>query len=84
MRWYGHAKRMEKVRHPGKYLEWQPEGRRPTGRLRKRWIDGVKKNVENSNTTRSNKRRFTGDPDEWRSLKRDQRLRDDIHLLGVW
>ena len=46
LRWYGHVKRMEEDRYPRKYLEWQPVGRRPPGRPRMRWLDGVKKNLE--------------------------------------
>ena len=41
LRWYGHVKRMEEDRKPRKYLEWKPQGRRPVGRPRKRWMEGV-------------------------------------------
>ena len=50
LRWYGHVKRMGEDRYPRKYLEWQPNTKRPPGRPRKRWLDTVKKNLEDRNT----------------------------------
>ncbi len=40
LRWYGHVKRIEDTRYPRKMLQWIPEGRRPQGRPRKRWMEG--------------------------------------------
>lgn len=41
LRWYGHVMRMEEQRKPKKYLIWKPQGKRPVGRPRKRWLEGV-------------------------------------------
>ena len=41
LRWYGHVQRMESERLPKKALIWKPTTRRPVGRPRKRWLDGV-------------------------------------------
>ena len=41
LRLYGHVKRMDTERHARKYLDWNPNSRRPVGRPRKRWLDGV-------------------------------------------
>ena len=41
LRWFGHVKRMEGNRLSRKYLEWQPRDKRPAGRPRKRWMEGV-------------------------------------------
>ena len=46
LRWYGHVKRMEESRYPRKYLDWIPQGRRPVGRPRKRWIQGIEDAVQ--------------------------------------
>lgn len=46
LRWYGHVKRMEQDRKPRKYLEWKLQGRRPVGRPRKRWMEGVRDRLE--------------------------------------
>ena len=39
--WYGHIKRMNDARYPARFYNWQPEGRRPAGRPRRRWRDEV-------------------------------------------
>ena len=41
LRWYGHVMRMEENKQPKRYLLWKPEGKRPVGRPRKRWMEGV-------------------------------------------
>ena len=46
LKWYGHVKRMDDTRLAKRYLEWKPQGKRPVGRPRKRWIDGVDKALE--------------------------------------
>jgi hypothetical protein len=51
LRWYGHVKRMDNNRHARRYLEWVPNGRRPVGRPRKRWTDGIKKSLEDRGTS---------------------------------
>ena len=46
LRWYGHVRRMSQERLPRQALEWTPNTRRPIGRPRKRWIDGVREALE--------------------------------------
>ena len=41
IRWWSHIKRMSPTSPQGKALVIQPEGRRPRGRARNRWEDGV-------------------------------------------
>ena len=41
LRWLGHLQRMEDGRTPKLAFNWMPNGRRPTGRPRKRWRDSV-------------------------------------------
>lgn len=41
LRWYGHIRRMDEERYPARFYAWRPAGRRPAGRPRKRWKDGV-------------------------------------------
>jgi hypothetical protein len=42
MRWAGHLARMGEKRNVYKLLVGKPEGRRPLGRPRRRWIDNIK------------------------------------------
>jgi hypothetical protein len=42
MRWAGHVARMEENRNVYRLLVGNPEGKRPLGRPRRRWIDNIK------------------------------------------
>jgi hypothetical protein len=42
MRWAGHVARMGEKRNLYKLLVGKPEGKRPLGRRRRRWIDNIK------------------------------------------
>ena len=70
LRWYGHTKRMDGERLAKRYLEWRPQGKRPVGRPRKRWIDGVGEALERRGTclTDVEERRTYEDRDDWRNV----------------
>jgi hypothetical protein len=42
MRWAGHVARMREKRNVYRLLVGKPEGKRPLGRTRRRWIDNIK------------------------------------------
>jgi hypothetical protein len=42
MRWAGHVTRMGEGRNVYRFLVGKPEGKRPLGRPRRRWEDGIK------------------------------------------
>jgi hypothetical protein len=42
MRWAGHVARMRETRNVYRILVGKPEGRRPLGRPRRRWVDNIK------------------------------------------
>jgi hypothetical protein len=42
MRWAGHVARMGEGRNVYRVLVGKPEGKRPLGRRRRRWEDGIK------------------------------------------
>jgi hypothetical protein len=44
MRWSGHVARMEK-RNTYRLLVGKPEGKRPLGRPRRRWVDNIRTNL---------------------------------------
>jgi hypothetical protein len=45
MRWAGHVARIGEKRNMYRLLVGKPEGKRPLGRLRHRWIDNIKMNL---------------------------------------
>jgi hypothetical protein len=45
MRWAGHVARMGEKRNTYRILVGKPEGRRPLGRPRRRWLDDIKINL---------------------------------------
>jgi hypothetical protein len=45
MRWAGHVARMGEKRNVYRLLVGKPEGKRPVGRPRRRWIDNIKMNL---------------------------------------
>jgi hypothetical protein len=46
MRWAGHLARMWERRGVCRVLVWEPEGKRPVGRLRRRWEDNIKMDLQ--------------------------------------
>jgi hypothetical protein len=45
MRWAGHVARMGEKRNAYRLLVGKPEGKRPLGRPRRRWVDNIKMDV---------------------------------------
>ena len=46
LRWAGHVARMEEGRSAFKILTGKPTGKRPSGRLRHRWEDNIRMNLQ--------------------------------------
>jgi hypothetical protein len=42
MRWAGHVAQMRETRNACRILVGKPEGKRPLGRPRRRWVDNIK------------------------------------------
>jgi hypothetical protein len=42
MRWAGHVSRMGETRNAYRILVGKPEGKRPSGKPRRRWVDNIK------------------------------------------
>jgi hypothetical protein len=42
MRWAGHVARMGEERGVYRVLVWKPDGKRPLGRARRRWVDNIR------------------------------------------
>ena len=46
LRWAGHLARMEECRSAFKILTGKPTGKRPLGKLRRRWEDNIRMDLE--------------------------------------
>ena len=46
MRWAGHVARMGEERGVYRVLVGKPEGRRPLGRPRRRWVDNIRMDLQ--------------------------------------
>jgi hypothetical protein len=47
--WYGHVQRMAEERLPRVALRWMPEQKRARGRLKKNWMEGIRKAMNERN-----------------------------------
>jgi hypothetical protein len=62
MRWAGHVARMGEKRNAYRILVGMPEGKRPLGRPRRRWVDNIKMDL----------REIGGDVMHWIDLAQDR------------
>ena len=70
MRWAGHVACMEGGRVVHKVLVGKPEGKRPSGRPRRRWEDNIKMDLEEVGRGGGDWMEFAQDRDRWRALVR--------------
>jgi hypothetical protein len=63
MRWAGHVVRMGKTRNAYRILVAKPEGKRPLGRPRRRWVDRIKIGWDGTDWID-----LAQDRDQWRAL----------------
>jgi hypothetical protein len=68
MRWAGHVARMGEERKLYKVLVGKPEGKRPPGRRRRRWEDGIRMNLREIGWRGVDWIRLAPDRDRWRAV----------------
>jgi hypothetical protein len=68
MRWAWHVARMGEVRGAYSILVGRPEGRRPLGRLRRRWEDNIKMDLREIGFGDVDWIHWAQDRDRWRAL----------------
>jgi hypothetical protein len=66
LRWFGHILRMEDDRMFKKLTSWKPFGKRPTGRPKNTWIDGILKDIQVLKV--KNWKELIGNRKEWNNL----------------
>ena len=68
MRWAGHVARMGEERGVYRVLVGKPEGRRPLGRLRRRWVDNIRMDLQEVGCGYVDWIGLAQDTDRWQTL----------------
>jgi len=68
MRWEGHAARMGERRDLYRVLVGKPEGKRPPGRPKRRWVDNIKMDLLEVGCECMDWIELAQDRDRWRAL----------------
>jgi hypothetical protein len=68
MRWAGHVARMGAKRNEYRILVGNPEGKKPLGRPRHRWVDNIKIDLKERGWDGMVWINLTQDRDQWRAL----------------
>ena len=68
MRWVGHVARMGEERGAYKVLVGKPEGKRPLGRPRRRWVDNIRMDLQEVGCGYGDWIGLAQDRDGWRKL----------------
>ena len=68
MRWAGHVACMGEVRGVYRVLVGKPEGRRPLGRLRRRWVGNIRTDLQEVGCGYVDWIGLAQDRDRWRTL----------------
>ena len=68
LRWAGHVARVEKGRSAFKILPGKPTGKRPLGKLRLRWEDNIRIDLEEISINAGNWVDSAQDKDYWRGF----------------
>ena len=70
LRWAAHVARMEHYRNAYRVLVGKPEGKRPLGRLSRRWEDNIKMDLREVGCDPGDWIALSEDRDQWRSYVR--------------
>jgi len=68
MRWVGHVAHMGEKRSVYRVLVGKPEGRRPLGRPRRRWVDNIRMDLQEVRCGYMDWIGLAQDTDRWRTL----------------
>ena len=68
MRWAGHVAHLGEERGVCRVLVGKPEGKRPLGRPRRRWVDNIRMDLQEVGCGYMNRIGLAQDIDSWRTL----------------
>jgi len=83
MRWAGHVARMGQGRGVYRVLVGKPEGKRPLGRLRRRWGDNIKMDLQEMGGGCWGCMELAQDRDRWRTLVSTVMKLRDPKMRGI-
>jgi hypothetical protein len=66
--WAGHVTRMGEEKSVYKVLVGKPEGKRPLGRPKRRWEDGIRMDLREIGWGSAERIQLARDRDQWRAL----------------
>jgi len=67
-RWAGHVARMGEERGVYRVLVGKPEGKRPLGRTRRRWVDNIRMDLQEVGCGYTDRIGLAQDRDSWRTV----------------
>jgi hypothetical protein len=68
MRWAGHVARMGEKRYAYRILVSMPQGKKPLGRPRRRWVDNIKMDLREIGWDGMDSTDLVQNRDQWRAL----------------
>jgi hypothetical protein len=68
MGWAGHVARLGEKRNAYRILVGKPEGKRPLGRTKRRWVDNIKMDLRDTEWGDMDWIDLAQDRDQWRAL----------------
>jgi hypothetical protein len=77
LHWIGHVERMEESRIPFKLIHSDPEGRRRTGRPRKRWVEDVEEDLRKMGVR--GWRRTAKEKNEWADVIKEVKVLQGLY-----
>jgi hypothetical protein len=78
MRWAGHLARIGAKRNAYRILVGNPEGKRPLGRARRRWVNSIKMDIREIRWDGMDWIDLAQNRDQWRALERGNELSGSI------
>jgi hypothetical protein len=84
MRWAGHVARLGETRNAYRILVGKPEGKRPLGRPRQRWVDNIKMDLGEIGRDGTDWTELAQDRDQEGCCEHGDEPLGSLKLLGIF